>query len=151
MPAFCAPPAAATPLTPSAPPAAGVAARSAGTADAQWRRGWRLAVALWGAWLALGSGPVYAAQDGAVVLPSSALATEQRAPLTQAIGQAISAAHILLIGATELDTVLQGETALRGCTTPTCLARLGRLLGASAVVRRMDVRLVAGTVGFDDR
>jgi hypothetical protein len=94
-----------------------------------------LAVALAVAGLGLVSGSAHAAQASVAVLPSAALEAGLRAPLVQAVSQAVSAAQLTLIGAAELDTILQGESALRGCTTPTCLERLGRLLNATALIR----------------
>jgi hypothetical protein len=69
------------------------------------------------------------------VLPSSTLPPARTASLMQAVQRAISSARLSLVGAAEIETALQGESALRDCATPTCTERLGRLLGATAVLR----------------
>ena len=98
------------------------------------QRRWWLAALLGLAGLGLGGGPAAAAQDAVAVLPAPSLAAALRAPLTQAVSQALGAAHVALLSAAELESALGGDPGLRGCATPTCLERLGRLLGARAVV-----------------
>jgi hypothetical protein len=75
-----------------------------------------------------------AAPRTVVVLPPPALAAELRAPLTHAVTQAVTAARLAAIGAAELEQTLQAEPALRSCVTTACQERIGRLLGASAVL-----------------
>lgn len=91
------------------------------------------AALVWLGLTALGA-PAHAAPGSVAVVPAPKVAAELRAPLSQAVAQAVSAAHLTPLGNDTLEAVLQGEAALRACTTASCLERLGTLLNASSVV-----------------
>lgn len=77
-----------------------------------------------------------AAPQIVVLLPSlSGLSAELQARLDKAANAGLQAMNLQAIGSSERDTILQSETSLAGCESADCLERLGRLLGANAVVR----------------
>lgn len=77
-----------------------------------------------------------AAPQIVVLLPSvTGLPTELQTKLDKAANAGLQAMNLQPIGNSERDTILQSETSLAGCESADCLERLGRLLGANAVVR----------------
>jgi hypothetical protein len=84
------------------------------------------------------SGRAVAGPQLVVLLPSSSnaeLGKDLLQRLDRALTSGLQSMNLQAIGSTERDAILQSEASLAGCETADCLERLGRLLGANAVIR----------------
>jgi hypothetical protein len=79
--------------------------------------------------------PAQAATGAVAVLSAPTVAPELRAPLGQAVGQAVTAARLSVVDAAALDRAMQGDPTLRECGEARCLIRLGKQAGAGALLR----------------
>jgi hypothetical protein len=83
-----------------------------------------------------GARPAHAGPPLVVLLPSlSELPKDLQQRLERAVSAGLQTMNLQAIGNAERDTILQSESSLAGCDSADCLERLGRLLGANAVVR----------------